>query len=118
MVTVFYRKPKSECKETFTSLKEAKSFLEKLSEENMQNMLDVQVFVHIGKRYNHTADYTHEVHWTTETDMFSIQFESELMARAFYSQMFDLYHNDWHSIYLFEHLGQGRIMKLRHAVKV
>lgn len=113
MISIFW----NEGKATFTSLKKAKNFLEKLSEENMQNMLNVQVFVHTGE-YESSKDFTHEVHWTTETDMFSIQFESELMARAFYSQMFDLYHNDWHSLYLFEHLGQGRIMGLRHAVKV
>jgi hypothetical protein len=115
MITVYHNNEKLEIfEETFNSLKEAKSYIEGLAEEGIQN---AQVFVHTGK-HDWSKNYTYEVHWTTETDMFSILFEKEAMAKAFYSQMYTVYQNDWHSVYLFEHVGQGRLIRLGYAVKV
>jgi hypothetical protein len=115
MVTVYYNNERLEIfEETFNSLKEAKNFIESLAEENVHN---AHTFVHAGK-HDWTAHYAYEVHWTTGKKEFSISFETESMAKAFYNQMCLIYQDDWYSLYLFEHLGQGLLKQLSYACKV
>lgn len=116
MVTIFWNNEElGVFEETFTSIKEAKNFIESLADDGIHN---TKCFVHTSK-YDWAAHYGYEVHWTTvEGAEFTICFEKKRVAKAFFNQMLLIYQDDWHSVYLFEHLGQGLLKQLSSAVKV